>query len=198
MDDMKFEGLGLKIAGRPRKLRVLEVRDLDEGDLALLAEPRKSVAVPIKRLRERHHALARLIAQGIAPGTAGLMTGYSGSRVSILQADHAFGELVKFYTDAEHERYHDHKTAMSDISLEALTQIQERLESEDEPLSVGQLLEVSKLTLDRSGFGPSSKTEVDIKVGLADKLAAARKRVREMRDVTPLVISTSVDNEGED
>ena len=41
------------------------------------------------------------------------------------------------------------------------------------------------LSADRTGFGPSQKTEVNVKVGLADRLAQARERILLARDVTP-------------
>lgn len=180
-------GLGLRITGRASTPLVFDIeRELCEEDLALLAAPRASQAPPIKKLRERHHALARMLAQGAKPGTAGLLCGYSASRVSILTADSAFAELVEFYRGAETERHVQHRIVLEELSLDALEEIREKLETED--LTLGEVMEIAKMTLDRAGFGPSSKSEVNVKIGLADRMAAGQKRLnelREMRDITP-------------
>jgi hypothetical protein len=186
MDGIDFNSLGLRTTGRAKTLVFNLSRELNEGDLALLEEPRAAKAPEIKKLRERHHALAKFIAQGIRPGDAGLMCGYSGSRVSILQADRAFQELVVFYRDAGNERYLEHKVALSELGLDAVEEIRERMEENPEDVSLGQLMEIAKLALDRSGFGPSSTSEVKVNIGLADRMTAARKRIAELRDITPI------------
>jgi len=186
MHDSTFDMLNLRTVGRASKLVVGGTRELGEDELAILAVERGSKAPEIKRLRERHHALAKMLAQGLAPGTAGLMCGYSNSRVSILQADRAFKELIEFYRDADNERYVEHKVALAELGLDAVEEIRERLEDASDEVSLGQLMEIAKMALDRSGFGPSTKTEVDVRVGLADRMTEARKRVAAMRDVTPI------------
>lgn len=186
MDDFNINTLGLRTTGRPRTLTFSLTRELTETDLELLEEPRAAKAPEIKKLRERHHALAKLLAQGIRPGDAGLMCGYSGSRVSILQADRAFQELVTFYRGVGNERYVEHKVALAELGLDAIEEIRERMEESAEEISLGQLMEVAKMALDRSGFGPSSTSEVKVNIGLADRMTAARKRVADMRDVTPI------------
>ena len=174
-------GLGLRIGGAPAKpLTFHHERDLEEGDLALLSEPRQSSAPPIKRLRERHHALARMLASGMSENDAGLICGYSSSRVSILKADRAFAELLEFYRGGETERYVEHKVALDELGLDALEEIRERMETEE--LSLAQVMEIAKLTLDRSGFGPSSKSEVSVKIGLADRMKAAESRLKTVRE----------------
>jgi hypothetical protein len=185
MRDIDIPELGLRIAGRAKKLTVGEARELEEHDLLRLAEPRETTAPPIKKLRERHHALARMLASGLAPGEAGIACGYSGSRVSILQGDPAFKELVGHYRAGAAERYFDGHSVMAELHIDAVEELRERLEDDAESFSHGQLMELAKLTADRTGFGPSVKSEVNVKIGLADKLAAGRARVAQMRDVTP-------------
>lgn len=160
------------------------VRELREDDLALLAEARGSKPKPLtKRLSERHHALARFLAGGMPHWEAAAVTGYSPSRICILAADPTFKELVAFYTanvDAKYADLHEHLAGMS---VEAAVILRDRMEEAPEELSSTLLMEVVKTGADRTGHGPSS-TNVQVNVGLAGRLEAARKRVA-MIDVTP-------------
>lgn len=156
------------------------VRALDEADLALLQDEKGSAAPALKRLSERHHALARNLASGMAPSEAAVVCGYSLSRVSILQDDPAFHELLAFYRSDVQAQYRDLHTRLSGIAADALDVLQERLEDTPENLSVGQLIELSKMGADRTGFGPqTSQTNLNVNIDLASRLEAARKRVKE-------------------
>lgn len=189
--DISLPELGLRIGGRARQpLTFHEGEMLTADDLLRLNESRETTAPPIKKLRERHHALARMLAIGTPPGEAAIVCGYSVSRVSILQGDPAFAELVAHYREVKTERYFDGMQAMAELHLDAVEEIRERLEDAPDDFSTGHLMELMKLTADRTGKGPSTKSEVDIKIGLADKLQAGYARVQEMRaqrmkDVTP-------------
>lgn len=156
------------------------VRPLDSADIALLGEEKGSHAPAIKRISERHHALARSLAGGMAPSEAGIVCGYSASRVSILQDDPAFKELLHFYREDVTAQYRDLHTRLSGLALDAADELAGRLEDSPEDLSVGQLMELTKMGADRTGFGPqSSSTNLNVNVDLAGRLEAARKRVRE-------------------
>lgn len=159
-----------------------QVRELDEGDLALLQQEKGSTAPPLKRLAERHHALARCLASGMEPGQAAVTCGYSASRVSILQADPAFQELLEFYREDVNKAYRDLHERLAGLSLDATDELSARLEeemqAEEKKFSVGQLLEIAKMGADRTGFGPqTSSTNVNINVDMAARLKAARERV---------------------
>lgn len=178
---MDLSGDLFRTRGRAvRAVSAAVVRPLCEADLTLLGDEKGSTAPPLKRLSERHHALARNLAGGMAPSEAAILCGYALSRVSILQADPAFRELLAFYrTDVERE-YRDLHTRLSGLALDAAEELAERLETEPEAISVGQLMEVVKMGADRTGFGPqSSSTNLNVNVDLAARLEAARKRVRE-------------------
>ena len=189
--DLTAADLGLRVQGRKAQPPMIAVLGpLMSADLAQLEEARGSTAAPLKKLRERHHAVARALASGMKPGEAANMYGYSASRVSILQADPSFADLVKFYTVKTDEKYYGMHDRMSALGQDAVDEIQDRLEDSPEDFSIGQLLEVSKAYADRTGHGVTTTTEVNVKVGLADRLAAARKRADDAIaartiDVTP-------------
>lgn len=162
-----------------RPVTAVVVRPLDRNDLTFLAEEKGSAAPAIKRLSERHHALARNLASGMKPGEAALICGYVSSRVSILQADPAFKELVEFYRRDVTAQYRDLHQRLGGLAMDAAEELAERLEETPEDLSIGQLMEITKMGADRTGYGPqSSTTNLNINIGAADRLKAARERVR--------------------
>lgn len=178
---MDFDLDSLRVRGRSPKAVTAEiVRELDVTDLALLSEEKGSRAQPLKRISERHHALARLLAEGVPPGDAAIISGYDPSRVSILQADPAFNELVVFYRKDVTRDASDLRKEMYGLSMDAARVLRDKLEESHEDFSIGQLMEVVKLGADRTGNGPSSTTtNLNVNVNLASRLESARKRVAE-------------------
>lgn len=162
-------------AERPVTAELL--RPLTEADLALLGEEKGSAAPPLKRLRDRHHAIARLLAGGMRPGQVAAITGYDISRISILQDDPAFKELLAFYREDVNAAYRDMHEQLAGMSLDALTVLRERLEEDDAQFTTGQLLEMVRSGADRTGHGPKTVQETNININLADRLNAARERL---------------------
>lgn len=152
------------------------VRELEESDMLLLAEERGTKPSAVKRLTERHHNLARNIASGMPIGDAAIFCGYTLSRVSILQGDPAFKELLTFYRDEAQRPYRDLHNRLSGIAMDAADELSTRLEEEPEKVSIGQLVELTKMGADRTGFGPQT-TALNVNVDLAERLEAARRRV---------------------
>ena len=153
------------------------VRELEQSDVVLLATERGVKPSAIKRITERHHALARILAAGTMPeGEAATLCGYSISRVSILKNDPAFKELLDFYKEDAQRPFRDLHIRLSGLAMDAVEELSVRLEEKPEEVTTGQLMEMTKLGADRTGFGPSS-TSVNVNVDLANRLEAARKRV---------------------
>ena len=167
-------------------MSAVQVRELDEVDIALLQEERGIKAAPLKRLSERHHALARCLASGMEPGEAAITCGYVSSRVSILQVDPAFQELLEFYRADVNAKYLGMHDVLAGLSRDAAAELHTRLEDEmqmepvDKKMTIGQLGEIVKLGADRTGFGPQS-SQVNVNVDLAGRLQAARERVQQRR-----------------
>lgn len=186
--------LGLEVVrtrGRAaREAPATLVRALEPADLSALSSERGVTAPPLKRVKDRHHALARALASGMAPGVAAVAVGIQGSTVSILCADPAFKELLAFYrseTDAAYRSLHEE---LSGISMDAAAEIRKRLEDDEMvgKMSLDTLTELVKMGADRTGFGPQSKsTNVNVTVDFGARLEAARRRVAERKviDVTP-------------
>lgn len=185
-----------RTTGRAAKpLHFAEVRALDACDIAMLGEEKGSRPPPLKRLGDRHHALARCLASGMSDSDSALACGYVGSRVSILKQDPAFKELLEFYREDTDRQYRDMHERLAGLSRDAADELHVRLEddmqAEDKKISVGQLLEIAKMGADRTGHGPQSSQNVNVNVGIASRLEQARKRVSE-RQTSPALIEGEI------
>lgn len=138
-----------KLAGPGRAAKPVEVeivREITEADLELLAvKPAGSVPPPIKRLSDRHHALARLLAAGTSEADAGLITGYDASRISVLKNSPAFQELLELYRQEAKREFTSVLEHMAGISRDAVLELRERLEDTPERFTNNELM---KLTVD--------------------------------------------------
>ena len=172
---------------KPAPLSAEVVRPLGEADLELLATDRQIEAVPLAKIGERHHALARALASGFSEGEAAAMVGYDRSRVSILKGSPAFRELLDLYRDTADTEFAEMHAMLAGLSKDAALELRDRLENSPGDLSVGQLLQTLQLAADRTGFGPTSKQETTVRFDLGARLEAARQRARDAQtiDVTP-------------
>ena len=170
------------------------VRELNVADVALLQSERGIKPQPLARLRERHHALARNLASGMAPGVAAAICGYELSRVSILQGDPTFRELVEFYREDVNRTYAQVHETLSGLAVDAAIIIRERMEDEPEKIPTSMLAELVKMGADRTGNGPSSKQEVNVNFNLANRLEEARKRIAQ-RSTQPIIEIEATANE---
>lgn len=180
----------LKLKGRAAKPIAAEfLRPLTAEDLAMLAEDR-NVQKPrtlstLTMLSERHRNLARLLAMGKTDWECSVITGYTVSRISILKTDPAMRNLIKHYSEEKDIVYVQAHEKMAQVVSTALDVLQERLEDEEQvkEMSTGQLLSIIEVSADRSGLGPSSKSEVSVNVNIAERLELARKRAREASQI---------------
>lgn len=170
MDDLGIN-LGVKLEG-PAYARG---RALGEADLLML-DAAQAQAPQLRRLTQRHHALARMIAGGAPAAEAAISCDYTPTRVAQLQRDPTFRELIAFYSKKVDEVFVDRARALSDLSTDAILELHARLEDTPEAFSVRDLTELSKVALDRTGLGPST-TQVNVNVDIAARMAAARARL---------------------
>lgn len=174
-------GMDVRLNGRAQApVEVSYVRDLGEADLALLASERGVKPQPVQRLRDRHHSLARLLAGGMKPAEVSAITGYSLSRISILQADPSVKELISFYRENEDAAYAEFGRRATMVTITALENLQEQVEDDANPLSVDQNLTIIKTLADRTGHAPVSKTiNTNVNLELGSRMAAARARLQQ-------------------
>lgn len=176
--DLDFDGLDLTLIGRKAQPVMAEpVRPLTEADIALLATERGIQPTALSRLTDRHHALARCLAEGMSHVEAAAITGYTPSRISILNDSPLFSELVAHYRANKDAVLADLHERMLSAGLTAITELAERLESEPEKIGTPTLIEAIKTLADRTGHGPQTKTtNLNVNVSLAARVAEGRKR----------------------
>lgn len=138
-------------------VRALEPADLLErqtsGADSIGAEPYK-----LKRLRYSHHTLARYLADGkLTQVEVSAQTGYSQQTITAYKRDPAFRELIEHYKKQVDQRSVDVIEKLETLAIDILIEISDRLEENPQEVSMAQLLECSKLLLDRSGYGPVTK-----------------------------------------
>lgn len=146
----KLSALELEILGP------IEPQDLiarEEGGLPT------SEAPTIAKLRGIHHEIAQLLAQGLSETEVSAITSYSLSRISTLKRDPSFKDLVAFYQKQKTEQFTDVQKRLATLSLDAIGEIQERLAEKPDSISTSQLIELSKVTLDRAGYSPVAKSQ---------------------------------------
>lgn len=114
---------------------------------------------PVLKVSERHHAIARLLACGEKAIVVSAATGYSPSHISGLQKDPMFQELLAHYQSVADKSFRDTLERMKIVRGEALGELQRRLAEGPENFKNDDLLKVITNMLDRSGHGPTSKTE---------------------------------------
>lgn len=151
MTDLGLNIVDLKRSGRPSKPLAAEIiRPLTEADIeAAMTTERNSKPPELKRITDRHHALARLLAAGTSKSDAALTLNYDPSRVSILQQSPAFQELVALYRSEVDREFATTLSHMSGLSKDALLELRQRIEDEPESLSVRELLAIQVEMHDR-------------------------------------------------
>lgn len=178
-------GMDLDLSDLTRPSRVEEPtlagRDIEPEDLAVLAESRASDTPPRKKLRHKHHSLARALAGGMSPGQAAIVSGFALTTVSILQTDPAFTELVAFYA-AEAGKTFDRLAEQQVRVASVLLDDVERDVNDKEKLA--KLPTAKKLDMALAlGLGtsmgvrpPSAKSEVHVHANFATILERERSR----------------------
>jgi hypothetical protein len=158
------------------------------GEVTVLAGPAeaRAEARPLVRLRDSHHAVARLIAHGLRPYEVSAQTGYSLSRLSALRGDPSFQELVTFYAQEGREVRADMVALMEGYSRDALQAWHEKLLDSPEELPAAEIREFAKMTADRAGYAPIQRSvNKNLNLNIAQRLDARRSAEGEKLSNTP-------------
>lgn len=147
---------------KPKFARFDVLRELNGSDMEmLLSPPEHGVKTPLlTKLRNSHHMLARLLAEGRKAQECSAITGYSPSRISILQRDPAFKDLVSYYAAQAREVYLNVHERLAALGMSTVEELQERLETDPEAFSNRELMELAEMALDRSLTKPKENALV--------------------------------------
>ena len=132
-----------------------EAESLQGRDIARQAgEPSQPVAEwngqerksGLLRIKQSHHNLARLIALGQADNIElSAATGYAPGTISSLRRDPAFAELVSTYQAKRDIAFGDTADRLKILSLNAMSELQRRLDEDPEAWSRRELMELAEL-----------------------------------------------------
>lgn len=168
----------IKLAGRGRPAMPVTaelVRPITEADLELQATTHMQMQPdPIKRVTDRHHSLARLLASGVSEGEAATIVGYDKSRVSILKNSPAFRELLDLYRGEAKREFVSVLEHMAGMSRDALLALRDRLEENPDRFSNKDLKELVTDFADRTV--DESERSVDMPT-MIELVAPARQLV---------------------
>lgn len=171
IDELDFSPGPPRINGNlTRDTQAVFVRDLNQADVQALEGPRGAhLPRSIQRIRASHHALARCLAGGMKASQAALVTGYTQTRISLLQQDPTFQGLVADYQFESKEIFADMHERMTNLSLDAIEELQDRLADAPEAFSTGMLLDVVKAFADRTGHGPGQEVKLSVSPSMIDR-----------------------------
>jgi hypothetical protein len=159
--------------------------------------------VALDQYRERHHAVARLIAIGATHDHIRRQTGITFKRISVLLNDPTFKELVTLYRKDIDKIWNKNVDQYLDLGMGVMIQsesmIQDQLEEADEAGEKLPLLTLNRLSQDRADrFGYPKTSQVEHKHDFAALLDRAIERSGKAREVkviesTAVEISSSVE-----
>ncbi len=138
----------------------------------------------VKRIRERHHIVARMFANGMSIAEVAAQTGWTENHLRLLvNQTPAFQELIAHYQreDAGRKAVLEEYTELLRKRLLMSEQLlHDRLNEEGDDISINELLRLVADAADRTGY---SKANVNLNVNLdfAAALEAARKRSNRLR-----------------
>lgn len=132
-------------------------------------------AVPggVEKLRTSHHALAKLLAQGVTVELASTISGVAVARIAHLKTVPAFQELIAFYTVNESSIQVELVDRMKSVALDALEVVQEKIAEDPSKLKIEELNKLLTTLLDRTGHGPVS-TQKSVQLTAAGTIAELR------------------------
>jgi hypothetical protein len=148
----------------PKPLVLSYVRDLDSNDMLRLATlPRVPTAVPtLQRIRAQHHRIAQYLAMGKTSGQVAIIVGSTTQRISQLERDPTFQELMSYYqeqmADTNIEAGQRIQGALVEITEFSVTEIRDRLANDAlrAAMSTDELRKLAEMGGDRTVAPPKT------------------------------------------
>jgi hypothetical protein len=111
----------------------------------------------LKKIKEKHHSVARLLAQGLQQELVATITGYTAPYLSVLLNNPAMKELIEMYRLQHGSAAQVIGERLRTVGGRALEKLSDKIDSIED---VNELIGIAKLGLDRSGHGPQSTSKV--------------------------------------
>lgn len=165
------------------KTFVLEVLPMVPADMDLLRN--KTAKVVIKKIRDNHHVIARLFAEGMKSNEVAAAVGMTPTRVSALRNCPAMEDLVARYRNMETEDWREERDFARQRIVaardKAWRMINEQLDDADEAgevIPINKLLAIADSAADRTGLHRKTATQnvnIDFAVNLEKAIARAKQ-----------------------
>lgn len=156
-------------------------------DIGLILEKRvgsdgKGITNTVARFRDPHHRMARLFASGLRMAEVVERSGYSYARVSTLNGDPAFQNLIAEYREKidasfvqNQDEFYEQATANMRKAEAMLAEKLEAAEEAGELLPTRDLIAISGDRMDRFGYG-KKQTNLNVNADFASLLERAISR----------------------
>src|SRR6201999_2503485 len=142
--------------------------------------------------------VARAVAAGLPLTTISALCGISCNRISVLNQDPAFQELVAHYralVTADHfEALDTVNEYLGSVRTKALAMLEDKIDSvadAGEFMPTRDLVSIAELGLDRPGYGKMNKN-LNVNVDFAAQLESARRRSSRARTIDGSVSSPAL------
>lgn len=170
-----------------------DLRELALGGLAPDAAPGELTVTPdddnpndLKKIREKHHSVARMMASGMTQRMVAACCGFTEQYLSILLNNPSMKELVELYRIKHGAATEVITEKLKTVGLKAVERLEEKLEAGE--LSNQELLGAAKLGLDRGGHGPASKQHHLVENHLIDHAAIVEMNNEARRRSANLIV----------
>jgi len=152
-DDLSvLEFLALGTRGRaPTVLRMERLRDITMEELRAMTVRGEAPPGPLlQKVRQIHHLQARLLSEGRTLTEVAGLCGTSAVRLSMLQKDPMFQELIEYYRRQGEHAFVEVKEKLGVLGTMATEELIERLDEKPESFSNETLMRLGTFALDRS------------------------------------------------
>lgn len=175
----------------PKRPNVTEVKELTEEEVAALPEQGK--VNNVVRIRDSHHAVAKLFAMGLRPKEVAEISGYSLSRISMLRRSPMMDNLINEYRNLEttewleaRDEYYD--TITRGRVMAARLTVDKLAEMEPEDISFRELIMIHSDFADRTGY-PKRQLAINVNVDFAAKLdrAVERSKAQKLKAIEQII-----------
>lgn len=205
----------IPVATQSAEIKVVSVEAMQGVEAAAILEQAEAIAYrpkvdtnAVQTMRVRHHAIARLLAMGTKPAEIGRIMDCSATTISNLEKSPAFQALLVEYMNMLDGQSIETVTRMRLLGNLGIDELTERLAqpAKAAQIKTPDLVEIVKLTADRTGLGPSSNKVVQLNGALSPADIRAFKamappsapRIIEISPETSETSGLRIDSDGEE
>jgi len=174
---------------------VTEVREMTAAEAKAL--PQRGEVNNVIRIRDSHHAVAKLFAMGLRTKEVAELTGYSISRISMLRRSPMMDNLISEYRNLGNNKWKEnfdeyYNTMIRGRNTVARLTVDKLEDMEPDDISFRELIMVHSDFADRTGY-PKRTLAVNVNVDFAAKLdkAVERTKAQKLKAIESKVITVT-------